>query len=420
MANEFIARNGIIAKNNSIVTGSLDVTGSLGVTGSFTTQTWDGASYVSALSFTDVRRGIFDVMGGDSIDADARDLYDSAAVNSINWDVRRLLDSAGVASIYWDLRSAYDAVASQSIAWDSRLLKIDNGPGSYTVNWGSGILRDTNAKNSVDWENRTTIDTGNKNSIDWQNRQLKNTSATEVLNWQSGVTITGAAKITGSLELSGSFKMLGEYNGFTGPFKAIEIDDVNFIRQLSDANAGTVSVDFGNRSLNTAVGGPAISWQGGNGTYQSNLYESQYIDLTTRNNVYGFNALAGQVLAESYFDINVIDNDLVYLETDGLWYQVDQTTNTSTKMLAIAKNVFSQTGSAFIEGDITVTTGTGYPQVAGANYGLPIYIKQGAGTVMDTTIPTSGYVRLLGYCYYNPSGTEWIMKFRPSNEWIEL
>jgi hypothetical protein len=397
--------------------GNAQISGSLGVTGSFTTQTYDGTNYVPAISIGNFSRAIYDVMGTSSFDADSRDLYDSSAVNSISWESRRLLDSAAVGSIRWDLRSTYDTVDSQSIAWGARLLKIDNGPASYTVDWGSGILRDTNAKNSVDWQNRTTIDTNNKKSIDWENRKLLNTNETELLNWQNQITITGPATVSGSLELTGSFKMLGAYNGFAGPFKAIEIDDVNFIRQLFDVNAGVVSVDFGDRSLNTAAGGPAISWQGGNGTYQSNLYESQYIDSTTRNNVFGFNALAGQVLGESYFDINVMDNDLVYLETDGLWYQVNQTTDTSTKMLAIAKNLFSQTGSAFIEGDITVTTGTGYPQVAGANYGLPIYIKQGAGTAMDTTIPTSGYVRLLGYCYHNPSGTEWIMKFRPSHEW---
>ena len=75
----------------------------------------------------------------------------------------------------------------------------------------------------------------------------------------------------------------------------------------------------------------------------------------------------------------------------------------------------------FIEGDITVTTGTGYPQVAGANYGLPVYIRESNGTIMSTTIPTTGYVRLLGYCYHYIGGSsEWIMKFRPSHEWIEL
>jgi len=401
--------------------GNAQISGSLGVTGSFSLQTFNGLTDVTAISFDGVTRLINDVMGSTSINADDRDLYDSANINSISWESRRLLDSAAVGSIRWDLRSTYDTVDSQSIAWGARLLKIDNGPGAYTVNWGSGILRDTNAKNSVDWQNRTTIDTNNKKSIDWENRKLLNTNETELLNWQNQITITGSATVSGSLELTGSFKMLGAYNGFAGPFKAIEIDDVNFIRQLFDVNAGVVSVDFGDRSLNTAAGGPAISWQGGNGTYQSNLYESQYIDSTTRNNVFGFNALAGQVLGESYFDINVMDNDLVYLETDGLWYQVNQTTDTSTKMLAIAKNVFSQTGSAFIEGDITVTTGAGYPLVAGANYGLPIYIKESNGIAMSTTIPTTGYVRLLGYCYHYIGGSsEWIMKFRPSNEWYVI
>jgi hypothetical protein len=352
-------------------------------------------------------------MGTSSFDADGRDLYDSNTILSTTWEGRRLVDTVG----------------SQSVNWNDRLLKIDNGPGAFTVNWGGGILQDTGSNNSVDWQNRITIDTGTKTSIDWQNRKLKNSSGNENLNWGSGVSITGSLTVSGSstftnigpAQFSGSFVVQGAGDGFTGPFKAIEIDDANFSRQLFDTSAGIVSIDFGNRSLNTAVGGPAISWQGGNGTYQSNLYESQYIDSTTRNNVYGFNALAGQVLDESYFDATISNDELVYLNTDGLWYQVDQTTDTSTKMLGIAKNINSQTGSVFIEGDITVTTGAGYPLVAGANYGLPIYIKEGNGIAMSTTIPTTGYVRLLGYCYHYIGGSsEWIMKFRPSNEWIEL
>jgi hypothetical protein len=139
--------------------------------------------------------------------------------------------------------------------------------------------------------------------------------------------------------------------------------------------------------------------------------------------LFAYNSYGGQILGQSYFDTAVTDNDLIYLNTDGQWYQVDQTTNTSTKMLGIAKNVFSQTGSVVIEGDIVVTTATGYPAVDNAGYGLPVYIKQGAGTAMDTAIPASGYVRLLGHCYWNSGGgggDEWIMKFRPSHEWIEL
>jgi hypothetical protein len=349
---------------------------------------------------------LYDVSAKNALNWDARDAYDSAEVLAINWDARRLTDSSAVAAVRWDLRSAYDTVDSQSIDWGSRLLKIDNGPGAYTVNWNAGILRDTNSKNSVDW----------------QNRQLKNNNGDEILNWQSGVKITGSAIVSGSFESTGSFKVYGAGTGFAGPFAAIEVDDANFSRKLYDYSAGSASIDFGNRNLLTANGAPAISWDGSVGIYTTNLYNSQTIDSATRGNLYGFNVQGGQTLAESYFDIAVMDNDLVYLNTDGQWYQVDQTTNSSTKMLGIAKSVFSQTGSVLIEGDIVVTTGTGYPAVANAGYGLPVYIKQGAGTAMDTTAPVSGYVRLLGHCYYTPyaGSTEWIMKFRPSNEWIEL
>ena len=232
---------------------------------------------------------------------------------------------------------------------------------------------------------------------------------------------TGDARISGSLGVTGSFKIQGAGTGFTGPFKAIEIDDANFSRNLYDFNAGSSSIDFGNRLLNSATGQPVISWTGQTGIYDTYLYNSQTIDLATRDNLYGFNAQGGQIFLESYFDVAVIADDLVYLGNDGQWYQVDQTTDSSTKMLGIAKNVFSQTGSVFIEGDIVVTSGTGYPLIANPGYGRPVYIKQGAGTDMDTTTPASGYVRLLGYCYasYN-GGVDWIMKFRPSNEWYVI
>ena len=78
-------------------------------------------------------------------------------------------------------------------------------------------------------------------------------------------------------------------------------------------------------------------------------------------------------------------------------------------------------GTVILEGDISVSTGPGSaPVVDNANYGLPVYIAGGAGNTMDTTIPINGYVRVLGHCYYSDGGANWIMKFRPSNEWIEL
>ena len=398
-------------------TGSAEITGSLGVTGSFSVL--------------------------DSIDAANKILIGSGPIpgsteDSVNWDSRTLFDSNGNFSARWGtLRSLYDANASQSVDWNNRLLKFDNGLGDYTVNWSSGLLRDTGSNNSVDWQNRITIDTGNKTSIDWQNRQLKNSSGNEVLNWSSGVAITGSLTVSGSstftnigpARFSGSFVVQGDLIPGSppmipniGPYDAIKVDDINFERKLygSPNQGASSSIDFGNRLLTDVTGLNVLSWGSSGHEFTTYKYNDQQIGDSTRNNLYTSGQAVGQILIDSYFDAAVQDNDLVYLGNGGEWVQVNQSFDSSTRMLGIAKNVFSQTGSVFIEGDVVVTTSTGYPIVTGANYGIPVYIAEGAGTTMSTSTPTSGYVRILGHCYYNTGGNEWIMKFRPSNEWIVL
>ena len=405
-------------------TGSAEITGSLGVTGSFSVQTYNGISNITAMSFTDVTRLINDVQGNQSINADDRDLYDSANINSISWESRRLLDSAAVGSIRWDLRSAYDTVDSQSIAWDARLLKIDNGPASYTVNWGSGILRDTGAKNSVDWENR----------------QLKDSNGNENLNWSSGVSITGSLTVSGSstftnigpAQFSGSFVVQGDlipgsppFIPDIGPYDAIKVDDITGQRLLygSPFQGASASIDFGNRDLLDGTGNGVFNWNGIASSIDSRLYLNETIGATTRDSLVTNIGYGGFALNEVTFDLGVQNFDLVFLDTDGIWYPVDQSTDSSTKMLGICNGYDPGTGlgTVILEGDIVISTGPGYPQVAGAGYGLPVYIRDSTGNIMSTTIPTAGYVRLLGHCYHNPGGgTEWIMKFRPSHEWIEL
>ena len=243
------------------------------------------------------------------------------------------------------------------------------------------------------------------------------------------LTVTGSLYITGSATLinegptvlSGSFKVQGAGNGFVGPFAAIEIDDVNFSRKLFDFDTGSGSLDFSARQLLDRYGTTAIEWTGTSGTYISNLYGAHRISSGVRDKLYTNNDYSGQILLDVYFDINVQDNDLVYLGNSGEWIPAEQSNAAATKMLGIAKEIFNQTGSVLIEGDLVVTTTGGYPIVSNAGYGSPVYMKEGAGTQMDTTIPVNGYVRLLGYCYasYN-AGNDWIMKFRPSNEWVEL
>jgi hypothetical protein len=247
------------------------------------------------------------------------------------------------------------------------------------------------------------------------------------------LTVSGSSTLRniGPAEFSGSFVVQGAIIPGSppmipdiGPYDAIKVDDVNYVRMLyGNPNQGaSASVDFGNRTLYDNNAMDTIAWGGTGGEFSTFKYNAQQISATTRDSLYTSNRQGGQFLNESYFDINVVDNDLVYLGNTGEWFQVDQSTDSSTRMLGIAKNVNSQTGSVLIEGDLVVSTGPGaYPVVANAEYSQPVYIKEGAGTTMDTTVPVNGYVRLLGYCYasYN-GGTDWLMKFRPSNEWIEL
>jgi hypothetical protein len=219
----------------------------------------------------------------------------------------------------------------------------------------------------------------------------------------------------GNAQISGSF-------GVTGSFVAITVDDVAFTRKLHDSQTGSGSLDFGNRDLLDSTGNGVFNWSGVAATIDARLYLNQTVSATTRNALITNVGYGGISLNDVLFDSSVQTNDLVYLNTDGKWYQVDQTTNTSTKMLGICQNVNPMTYLGFVitEGDIIISTGPGYPLVQGANYGLPIYIRTSAGTQMSTTIPTSGYVRILGYVYHNAGGLEWIMKFRPSNDWYVI
>ena len=233
-------------------------------------------------------------------------------------------------------------------------------------------------------------------------------------------TVTGSLDVTGSFTNTGPARFSGSF-GVTGSFVAITVDDVAFIRNLHDSQTGSGSLDFGNRNLLASNGNGVFNWSGP-ATIDARLYLNQTIDTTTRNALITNVGYGGFSLNEVTFDISVQQFDLVYLNTDDKWYQVNQTTNTSTKMLGICQGYDPMTniGTVITEGDIIISTGPGYPLVQGANYGLPIYIRTSAGTQMSTTIPTSGYVRLLGHCYHNAGGSEWIMKFRPSNDWYVI
>jgi len=231
---------------------------------------------------------------------------------------------------------------------------------------------------------------------------------------------TGSAIISGSLTVTGSL--------------------------LVQDTLGKINIDSQNRKLYTKNGtGVALNWDD-NTFLDSNVYQRDYKSAATQDAVSTtYNDPAKSYLGdviESNGTTTVIDSTvtagmLVYLDTNTVWYPVNQAATGATKLLGIAHNLVSlppnppfptnQSGQILLEGHVVIDdTSTAGPHVTGADSGLPVYIKNGTTTgTMSTTLPTatgSNIVRVLGHCYQQNSGsaTQWMMKFRPSNDWVEI
>jgi hypothetical protein len=230
-----------------------------------------------------------------------------------------------------------------------------------TLNRGDGV--------SVDWINKQLIDSTPVISVDWENRVLNDTAETASIDWNS--------------------------------------------RILYDTT-GVSSVDWNGRQLLTPGGSEALIYSDDTLT-TSGIYHQQ----NTRNNTEG-ESLSNILLSYSGQSIrtsitgSAIDGNIVYLDTDGIWKTVNQTTVTSTKMLGIKLGGTT----VLLEGDVVLEASS---MIKTPAYGAPLYIWEG-GTVLSSDVPTSGYVRVLGHCYYQNTSTtdNWIVKFRPSNDWYEI
>jgi len=269
---------------------------------------------------------------------------------------------------------------------------------------------------------------------------------------------TGSAIISGSLTVTGSL-LVQDIDGKTN------IDSQN--RQLYVAPpspplaAAVLSVDWGSRTLNDINGNPSVSWRNRdlltpnsaigldwtNDTYlNSEVYQRDYKSATTQNSAStNYNNPSTSYLGDiiesngttTIIDSTVTEGNLVYLDTNSTWYPVNQAATGATKLLGIAHNLVSlppnppfptnQSGQILLEGHVVIDdTSTAGPFVAGAAYGLPVYIRNNTTTgTMSTTLPTatgSNIIRVLGHCYQKNSGTitQWMMKFRPSNDWVEI
>ena len=243
-------------------------------------------------------------------------------------------------------------------------------------------------------------------------------------------------------------------------FGKTNIDSSN--RQLYDAGPvmppgapSVVSVDWGSRTLNDSSGISSVAWRDRalytpnvitslnwrDNTYlSSDVYQRDYKTVSTQDAVStNYNnpnsSYLGDVIESdgivTYIDSSVTEGMLVYLYL-GVWTPVDQSSTRSTYLLGIAHNLVpappNLSGWILLEGHVVIDdTSTSGPYVASAGYGRPIYIEDSTTTgTMSTVIPTTAsgtnIVRLLGHCYQQNSSTttQWMMKFRPSNDWVQI
>ena len=257
------------------------------------------------------------------------------------------------------------------------------GNSNFTYNSASSLVTingDLTVTNKIDTANRYLIDNAAINSVGWQTRYLYDTTAVISIDWET--------------------------------------------RQLYDS-IGNTSVDYQSRYLySPIVGNNAFVFDNDIYTY-SDLYHASIktMDVAQESFSMDSSSYAGDII-EGTLHSAVNISDLVYLEAaDGKWYQVNQTSTSSTKMLGICV-ARGKAGSILLEGHVTINddnTGVG-PYVPGVDHGLPIYIESGSLASMSTTPPTSNYIRLLGHAYYNNTSAthQWIMKFRPDNTWTKI
>jgi hypothetical protein len=134
-------------------------------------------------------------------------------------------------------------------------------------------------------------------------------------------------------------------------------------------------------------------------TYTDQL-NYRFLSVTYVTDFVGNEKFTGDVLEGS---VSATAYDLVFLDATADWLPVDQTDNAkATRMLGIydATNIFTEgyvvVGENGVASDVPLIAGTLTP-------GAPVYIKESATSApfLDTTVPTSGVVRILGHLIRN-------------------
>jgi hypothetical protein len=257
---------------------------------------------------------------------------------------------------------------------------VSNKPNLFDVNgvarvdWSTGTLTSVANDITVDWENKVLYDSTTNTALDWENRNSYDSAGGTSIDWEG--------------------------------------------RKLTDA-VGVVSIDWEGRKLIDASNTYAVLDYSGNTKVTSVLYYNNTISETVQDNIADNADFAGQII-EGTVDASVLDYNLVFLDTDGIWYPTkNDIAQRATKMQGICVDIGKNL--VLIEGDVGVSDdNTQGAYVVGADHGLPVYISGTLGE-MTTTQPASGFIRIVGHIYRQSAinANLWVMKFRPSNDWYE-
>jgi hypothetical protein len=235
------------------------------------------------------------------------------------------------------------------------------------------LLLDSSEIQSLSWENRELLDSSDIISLSWGNRQLLRDDTSPSIDWQASQILN---------------------------------------------TQGTRALDYSNAVTRTGQ-----------------LYDATYKDYTTQENAssnigagYETENYSGDIIGGTV-DTGTLpkDGELCFLNTDGIWYLTDNSDiRCVDRLLGIPFNINPSTGACnvLLDGHVAVVdsaSGTGKAYVENAEIGRSVYIKEGISSgEMSTTVPsTSGYyIRKLGHIYYKSTGTitNWMMKFKPSND----
>jgi hypothetical protein len=203
-------------------------------------------------------------------------------------------------------------------------------------------------------------------------------------------------------------------------------------RKLYDS-AGNESLSYRSRTLSSVAGSSSLSW--GSDTYLTSGVYQQDIKSSTTQDAVSLSAVSsdtylGDIIAGVVGTVTPpVDGELCYLSTTGKWETYQQTTSSGSygQMVGLVFNVDGTGGTCqvLLEGHVLINGvgTTGEPTIQLPKYGKPVYLR--GGTIlgqMSTNTPGTGIVQILGHCYYqNTTNADyWMMKFKPSPDWVEL